>query len=55
MKLAHLNAYGWFGFVVNCGVMVLVYVISMWLFGMNTYEKSLILSPLKKLQKKIFK
>lgn len=55
MKLAHLNAYGWFGFVVNCGVMVLVYVISMWLFGMNAYEKSLILSPLKKLQKKIFK
>ena len=29
MKLAHLNAYGWFGFVVNCGVVVLVYVISL--------------------------
>ena len=53
MKLAHLDAYGWFGFVVNCGVMVLVYGLSMWLFGMNAYEKSIILSPLKKIQKKI--
>lgn len=50
IKLANLNAYGWLGFVVNCGVMILVYGITMWLFGMNVYEKSIILSPIIKIK-----
>lgn len=47
MQVFHLN--GWYGFIINCGVMVVVYVMVMYYKGMSSYEKQLIDSLLKKL------
>lgn len=35
-------------------ILVVVYCVSVWFFGMNSYEKNLISSPFKKIIKKIF-
>ncbi len=48
-NLVGLSKYGWFGLVVNCGVMVLVYGICMLIFGMNTSEKRMIFNIFKKI------
>lgn len=47
----NLISLGWIGFVVNCGVMTVVYGVCMLLFGMNNYEKQLLFKPLKKVLK----
>lgn len=39
---------GWFGFILNCGIMVIIYGTTMLWFGMNSYEKQLLLTPVKK-------
>lgn len=41
----------WLTFIVKGGLFVVVYAIVMWLFGMNSYEKELLLSPIRKLLK----
>ncbi|MGN0571779.1 MAG: oligosaccharide flippase family protein [Candidatus Fimenecus sp.] len=51
LKTAQLSRFGWLGFVVNCGVMVAVYAGTMFLFGMNAYEKNLVLKPMQKICK----
>lgn len=38
-----------FKFIVCVLIYVIIYCISMWIFGMNTYEKELIIKPIKKL------
>ncbi len=52
-KMLNLSRFGWLGFVVNCGVMVAIYGVTMLLYGMNDYEKKLIFKPFKKILKKI--
>lgn len=47
-----LNLTGWLGFVVNCGIMVAIYGVTMLLYGMNDYEKNLLFKPFKKILKK---
>lgn len=39
-------------FILSVGIYTATYCLSMWLFGMNTYEKELVISPLKKILKK---
>ncbi len=53
LKTANLARFGWIGLCLNCGGMVLVYGVSMLLFGMNDYEKDLILKPIQKIFHKI--
>ncbi|MBQ3524282.1 MAG: oligosaccharide flippase family protein [Clostridia bacterium] len=53
LKTFKLNRFGWLGFVVNCGVMVAIYGVTMLLYGMNDYEKNLVFKPFKKILKKI--
>ncbi|MGN0538240.1 MAG: lipopolysaccharide biosynthesis protein [Candidatus Fimenecus sp.] len=48
-NLIGLSKFGWLGFIVNCGVMVLVYGICMLIFGMNTSEKRMIFNIFKKI------
>ena len=48
-NLIGLSKYGWLGLVINCGVMVLVYVICMLIFGMNTSEKRMVFNIFKKI------
>lgn len=43
------NFSGWVGFFIGVLCMVVVYSISMWLYGMNDYEKSLISQMIKKI------
>jgi zinc transport system permease protein len=50
-----INLQGWLGFLVNVGFVVIVFVISMRLFGMNEYEKNLISGMLNKLFSKFKK
>lgn len=40
-------------FFVSIAVYSLVYSVSMWLFGMNEYEKGLLMKPIKKIVKRI--
>lgn len=40
---------GWFGFIINCGVMTVFYGICMLLFGFNKQEKHIIMGAVKKL------
>lgn len=40
---------GWIGFGIKCGVMVGVYAISMWTFGMNESEKNLVETIVKRI------
>ena len=49
MKTLHLT--GWLGFILNCSVMVFVYVIFMYRKGMSSYEKCLIENFTNKLKK----
>ena len=51
-RMLDFNRFGWLGFVVNCGVMLAIYGVTMLLYGMNDYEKNLIFKPLKKILKK---
>lgn len=51
-RMLNLNRFGWIGFIVNCGVMLAIYGVTMLLYGMNNYEKQLIFKPLKKILKK---
>lgn len=53
LKLADLARFGWLGLVLNCGGMVVVYGVSMLLFGMNDYEKQLVFKPIQKIFYKI--
>lgn len=46
-SLIHIK--GWFGFFVGVGIMSISYFAFMMLFGMNTYEKELLLSLVRKL------
>lgn len=46
---------GWFGFILNGGTMVLVYGATMLWFGMNSYEKQLLFSPIQKAMQHIRK
>ncbi len=52
-NLIGLSKFGWLGLVVNCGVMVLVYGICMFGFGMNASEKHMIFGMFKKVGKKL--
>ena len=52
-RMLEFNRFGWLGFVVNCGVMLAIYGVTMLLYGMNDYEKNLIFKPLKKILKKV--
>lgn len=47
VRFLHLT--GWTGFFVNILLFCVIYAITMWLFGMNTYEKHLLTSLFKKL------
>lgn len=51
-NLIGLSVYGWLGFIVNCMVMVAVYVVCMLLFGMNGSEKNMIFGICKKVLSK---
>jgi O-antigen/teichoic acid export membrane protein len=51
-RMLDFNRFGWLGFIINCGVMLAIYGITMLLYGMNDYEKQLIFKPLKKILKK---
>jgi O-antigen/teichoic acid export membrane protein len=51
-RLFNFSRFGWLGFVINCGIMVAIYGVTMLLYGMNDYEKNLIFKPLKKILKK---
>ena len=42
---------GLFAFVIHGVVYLLIFVVSMWLLGMNQAEKELILGPLRKIKK----
>ncbi|MBR2454762.1 MAG: polysaccharide biosynthesis protein [Clostridia bacterium] len=53
LKTLNFSRFGWLGFVVNCGVMVAIYGVTMLLYGMNDYEKNLLFKPVKKILKKI--
>lgn len=53
LKTLNFSRFGWLGFVVNCGVMVAIYGVTMLLYGMNDYEKNLLFKPFKKILKKI--
>lgn len=46
-----LNLSGLLGLIINVGVMMLVYGISMWLFGFNQSEKSMITGILRKFKR----
>ncbi len=46
------NLHSWLGFVINCGVMVLVYTVVMYYKGMNNYEKQLVHGLFSKLKLK---
>ena len=48
MKMLHLG--GWIGFILNCGVMVIVYGIFMYFKGLSTYEKQLVNGVLSKIK-----
>jgi hypothetical protein len=43
------NLYNLFNFIGFLVVYVVIFCISMWLFGMNQYEKDLFVRPLKRL------
>lgn len=47
--------YGWFGFIINCAAMVMVYVLCALTFGMNKSEKQMIFGIFNKVLKKIKK
>lgn len=51
VKEVNLIRFGWGGFILNCAVMCAIYGITMLLFGMNNYEKQLLLKPIKKILK----
>lgn len=51
--LLGLSKYGWLGFLVNCGVMFLIYGICMLWFGMNSSEKRMIFNVFHKIFKKL--
>lgn len=53
LETLNFSRFGWLGFVVNCGVMVAIYGVTMLLYGMNDYEKNLLFKPFKKILKKI--
>lgn len=53
LETLNLSRLGWLGFVINCGVMVAIYGVTMLLYGMNNYEKNLLFKPFKKILKKI--
>lgn len=48
-----IGFHGWIGFLLNCGIMVASYGAVLFLFGMNSYEKNLLLSTVKKVIKKL--
>ncbi len=41
---------GWIGFIINVAEMCMVYAVVMWFFGMNEYEKNLVMPIIKKLK-----
>ncbi len=45
IRMLHLS--GVFGFAVNIALTCIIYAVSMWIFGMNEYEKNLLLSTLR--------
>ena len=51
-RLLDLSKFGWLGFIVNCAIMIAIYGITMLLFGLNDYEKSLTFKPIMKILKK---
>lgn len=53
LKTLNFSRFGWLGFVINCGVMVAIYGVTMLLYGMNDYEKNMLFKPFKKILKKI--
>lgn len=54
-NLIGLERYGWFGFILNCAVMVAVYAVCVLTFGMNQSEKNMIFGILNKILKKFRK
>jgi O-antigen/teichoic acid export membrane protein len=52
LVFSFLQLSGWFGFAVNICFMCTVYIASMWLFGFNSYEKSLICGMVRKVLKR---
>ena len=54
-NLIGLERYGWFGFILNCAVMVAVYAVCVLTFGMNQSEKNMIFGMLNKILKKFRK
>lgn len=54
-NLIGLERYGWFGFIINCAVMVAIYAVCVLTFGMNQSEKNMIFGMLNKILKKFRK
>ena len=52
MLVNNLLELSWLNFIVNAFTVVFTYGVCMLLFGMNTYEKGLVLTPIKKFLKK---
>lgn len=47
-----LEAGGWYGFILKTLLCVLIYLLSIWVFAMNNYEKHLFASPMNRILKR---
>lgn len=51
LLVSKIISFGWIGLLINIIIMIVVYCFSMWCYGMNQYEKKLVLSVVNKKNK----